>query len=32
VGSSPAEYAARIRAANEKYARAVKVSGARIDN
>jgi tripartite-type tricarboxylate transporter receptor subunit TctC len=32
VGSGPAEYAARIRAANEKYARAVKVSGARLDN
>jgi tripartite-type tricarboxylate transporter receptor subunit TctC len=32
VGSAPAEYAARIRAANEKYARAVKVSGAKIDN
>ena len=32
VGSAPAEYAARIRAANEKYAQAVKVSGARIDN
>jgi tripartite-type tricarboxylate transporter receptor subunit TctC len=31
VGSTPAEYAARIRAANEKYAQAVKVSGARID-
>ena len=32
VGSAPAEYAARIRAANEKYAHAVKVSGAKIDN
>ncbi len=32
VGSSPADYAARIRAANEKYAQAVRVSGARIDN
>ncbi len=32
VGSTPAEYAARIQAANEKYAQAVKVSGARIDN
>jgi tripartite-type tricarboxylate transporter receptor subunit TctC len=31
VGNSPAEYAAQIRAANEKYAQAVKVSGARID-
>jgi tripartite-type tricarboxylate transporter receptor subunit TctC len=31
VGSTPAEYAARIRAANDKYAQAVKVSGARID-
>jgi tripartite-type tricarboxylate transporter receptor subunit TctC len=31
VGSTPAEYAARIRAASEKYAQAVKVSGARID-
>jgi tripartite-type tricarboxylate transporter receptor subunit TctC len=31
VGSTPAEYAGRIRAANEKYAQAVKVSGARID-
>ncbi len=30
-GNSPAEYAAQIRAANEKYAQAVKVSGARID-
>src|SRR5512145_1352757 len=30
VGSTPAEYAARIRAAGEKYAQAVKVSGARI--
>ena len=32
VGSTPAEYAARIRAADEKYAQAVKVSGARLDN
>jgi len=32
VGSGPAEYEARIRAANEKYARAVKVSGAKLDN
>jgi tripartite-type tricarboxylate transporter receptor subunit TctC len=31
VGNTPAEYAAQIRAANEKYAQAVKVSGARID-
>ena len=31
VGSTPAEYAARIRAASGKYAQAVKVSGARID-
>jgi tripartite-type tricarboxylate transporter receptor subunit TctC len=31
VGNAPAEYAAQIRAANEKYAQAVKVSGARID-
>jgi tripartite-type tricarboxylate transporter receptor subunit TctC len=31
VGSTPEEYAARIRAASEKYAQAVKVSGARID-
>jgi tripartite-type tricarboxylate transporter receptor subunit TctC len=31
VGNLPAEYAAQIRAANEKYAQAVKVSGARID-
>lgn len=32
VGSTPAEYAARIRAADEKYAQAVKISGARLDN
>jgi len=32
VGSTPAEYAARIRAADGKYAQAVKVSGARLDN
>ena len=31
VGNSPAEYAAQIRAADGKYAEAVKVSGARID-
>jgi tripartite-type tricarboxylate transporter receptor subunit TctC len=31
VGSTPQEYGARIRAASEKYAQAVKVSGARID-
>jgi tripartite-type tricarboxylate transporter receptor subunit TctC len=31
VGNSPAEYAAQIRAADAKYAAAVKVSGARID-
>jgi tripartite-type tricarboxylate transporter receptor subunit TctC len=31
VGNSPAEYAAQIRAADRKYAEAVKVSGARID-
>jgi tripartite-type tricarboxylate transporter receptor subunit TctC len=31
VGNQPAEYAAQIRAATEKYAQAVKVSGARID-
>ncbi len=31
VGNQPAEYAAQIRAANEKYAQAVRVSGARID-
>jgi tripartite-type tricarboxylate transporter receptor subunit TctC len=32
AGSTPAEYAQRIQAAHEKYAQAVKVSGARIDN
>jgi len=32
VGSTPEAYAAKIRAAVEKYAQAVKVSGARIDN
>ena len=32
VGSSPEEYAARIRSAVEKYAQAVRVSGAKIDN
>ena len=32
IGSSPQEYAARIRSASEKYAQAVKVSGAKIDN
>jgi tripartite-type tricarboxylate transporter receptor subunit TctC len=31
VGSSPDEYAAKIRSAAEKYSQAVKVSGARID-
>jgi tripartite-type tricarboxylate transporter receptor subunit TctC len=31
VGSTPEEYAARIRTASEKYAQAVRVSGARID-
>jgi tripartite-type tricarboxylate transporter receptor subunit TctC len=31
IGSTPEEYGARIRAASEKYAQAVKVSGARID-
>jgi len=31
IGNQPAEYAAQIRAANDKYAQAVKVSGARID-
>jgi tripartite-type tricarboxylate transporter receptor subunit TctC len=31
VGNSPAEYAAQIRAADAKYAEAVKVSGAKID-
>jgi len=31
VGSTPEEYGARIRAASEKYAQAVKASGARID-
>ena len=31
VGSTPADLAARIRAANEKYAQVVKASGARID-
>lgn len=32
AGGTPAEYAARIRAASEKYAQAIKVSGARLDN
>jgi tripartite-type tricarboxylate transporter receptor subunit TctC len=32
AGSTPAEYAARISAASEKYAQAIKVSGARLDN
>jgi tripartite-type tricarboxylate transporter receptor subunit TctC len=31
VGSTPEEYGARIRAASERYAQAVKGSGARID-
>ena len=31
VGSTPEEYGARIRAASQKYAQAVRVSGARID-
>ena len=32
AGSTPADYAARIRAASDKYAQAVKISGARLDN
>ena len=32
VGSTPEEYAAKIRAAVEKYGQAVKVSGAKLDN
>lgn len=31
VGSTPAEYGARIRAASEKYAQTVRASGARLD-
>ena len=31
VGSTPAEYAAKIRAADRRYAEVVKVSGAKID-
>jgi hypothetical protein len=31
VGSTPADYAAGFGGANDKYAQAVKVSGARID-